>query len=285
MKKLVAILMFTIIIFAWYYFIESNISDVSEWLLITCGTILGWSTACIIYMDIQLDRQLDAIAYCNCYKKLTIKESLRHIKEEVVEFIKDPSMDELSDIGYSLNRLLGTLCGGKYISLFGDSLHVKKINERVENTGCIRSENHKCKIQPIPPTVPTKKKDTIIEIDFNAEETGIEHQISGIQCDNEDCDFVDDTASFEEYEKWLNKPCPKCGYNLLTLENLLEILETSVQLKLLNGQIKIQVLTDSILNKTCELTREQIENELDAIEKDVMTYVNEKTELIKSLSK
>lgn len=41
-------------------------------------------------------------------------------------------------------------------------------------------------------------------------------KISGIKCDNTECDFIDNTIKVDEYENWLNKPCPKCGQNLLT---------------------------------------------------------------------
>lgn len=38
----------------------------------------------------------------------------------------------------------------------------------------------------------------------------------GIKCDNPECDFVDQEVRIEDYKDWLNKPCPKCGSNLLT---------------------------------------------------------------------
>ncbi len=38
----------------------------------------------------------------------------------------------------------------------------------------------------------------------------------GIKCDNSKCDFVDQSVRIQDYDKWLNKPCPKCGSNLLT---------------------------------------------------------------------
>lgn len=47
---------------------------------------------------------------------------------------------------------------------------------------------------------------------------------SGIKCDNTSCDFADDTVKFEEYEDWLDKPCPKCGENLLTEEDLAAVI-------------------------------------------------------------
>ncbi len=40
--------------------------------------------------------------------------------------------------------------------------------------------------------------------------------ILGIKCDNKECDYVDKDVKAEEYDKWLNKPCPVCGENLLT---------------------------------------------------------------------
>lgn len=40
--------------------------------------------------------------------------------------------------------------------------------------------------------------------------------VKGIKCDNPSCDFIDMSVEFEDYENWLNKPCPKCGSSLLT---------------------------------------------------------------------
>lgn len=38
----------------------------------------------------------------------------------------------------------------------------------------------------------------------------------GLKCDNPKCDFVDMSIAMENYEAWVNKPCPKCGESLLT---------------------------------------------------------------------
>ncbi|EHN17090.1 hypothetical protein [Clostridium sporogenes] len=48
----------------------------------------------------------------------------------------------------------------------------------------------------------------------------VELNIRGIKCDNPNCDYRNDKVEFKDYEKWLNKPCPKCGANLLTKEDL-----------------------------------------------------------------
>ena len=39
-------------------------------------------------------------------------------------------------------------------------------------------------------------------------------EISGIKCDG--CDYRNPDVLFDDYDNWLNKPCPKCGKNLLT---------------------------------------------------------------------
>lgn len=40
--------------------------------------------------------------------------------------------------------------------------------------------------------------------------------ISGIKCDNPDCDYRDDSVTRESYLEYVNKPCPECGSILLT---------------------------------------------------------------------
>lgn len=48
----------------------------------------------------------------------------------------------------------------------------------------------------------------------------IEIKGSGLTCDNKNCDYVDKTVlSTDNLEPFINKPCPKCGENLLTLED------------------------------------------------------------------
>jgi len=41
-------------------------------------------------------------------------------------------------------------------------------------------------------------------------------KVEGITCDNPSCDFSDTSISFDEYESWVNTPCPKCGTIVLT---------------------------------------------------------------------
>jgi hypothetical protein len=45
----------------------------------------------------------------------------------------------------------------------------------------------------------------------------------GVKCDAENCTYKDDTVSIHDYERYLNKPCPVCGANLLTEEDFITI--------------------------------------------------------------
>lgn len=46
----------------------------------------------------------------------------------------------------------------------------------------------------------------------------MELNISGIKCDNRriNCQWRDDSVKWEDYEAWVDRPCPVCGENLLT---------------------------------------------------------------------
>lgn len=44
----------------------------------------------------------------------------------------------------------------------------------------------------------------------------LEMNIGGLKCDNPKCDYVDMSINANEYEKWVNSKCPKCGEILLT---------------------------------------------------------------------
>jgi hypothetical protein len=43
------------------------------------------------------------------------------------------------------------------------------------------------------------------------------YHIQGLKCDA--CDWADPSILLEDYPKWLNAPCPKCGANVLTQED------------------------------------------------------------------
>ena len=49
-------------------------------------------------------------------------------------------------------------------------------------------------------------------------EKQLEAVISGIKCDNPNCNYRDDSVKFEDYPQWIDKACPVCAWNLLTKE-------------------------------------------------------------------
>lgn len=42
---------------------------------------------------------------------------------------------------------------------------------------------------------------------------------NGLKCDNVECDWSDKTIELEDYKENINKKCPNCGENVLTLED------------------------------------------------------------------
>lgn len=81
-------------------------------------------------------------AFCDCFNEITIKEAMKYFCEEVIEFIEDPSMDEFSDICFTLGRLIGSVIGRKYVRVFGDQRTIDKMRERMMAYGCIKSRRN-----------------------------------------------------------------------------------------------------------------------------------------------
>ena len=48
----------------------------------------------------------------------------------------------------------------------------------------------------------------------------ISMHVGGIKCDAENCNYEDNTALLGNYKEYVNKPCPECGANLLTQEDM-----------------------------------------------------------------
>lgn len=44
----------------------------------------------------------------------------------------------------------------------------------------------------------------------------MELNIYGLKCDNPTCDYQDNSIQLEQYEDYINHPCPECGAPLLT---------------------------------------------------------------------
>ena len=41
-------------------------------------------------------------------------------------------------------------------------------------------------------------------------------KVDGIRCENPSCDYENTSIQPQEYKKWVDQPCPKCGTVLLT---------------------------------------------------------------------
>ncbi len=63
----------------------------------------------------------------------------------------------------------------------------------------------------------------------------IEVTDSGIVCDNPQCDYEDKSVLGENLSEWVDRPCPKCGENLLTQQDLDDWTKTRELLDQLNG--------------------------------------------------
>lgn len=92
----------------------------------------------------------------------------------------------------------------------------------------------------------------------------LELKIKGIKCDN--CDYKNENVKFEEYKEWLNRPCPECGANLLTQEDL-DVVQTLISLaNILNGILpepeenKEEVIFNVEMNGTGEVNFKLKEN-------------------------
>lgn len=91
-------------------------------------------------------------------------------------------------------------------------------------------------------------------------EDAIEFGIGGIKCDNTECDYEDMTVKFDQFDEYLNKPCPCCGANLLTQEDLDTSLAMKQQFEMLNDMMagiseeKMQELIDSVTPEVIQAT-------------------------------
>ena len=62
--------------------------------------------------------------------------------------------------------------------------------------------------------------------------------VQGIKCDNPECDYKDMSVKYEDYPKWIDKPCPCCGSNLLTKHDY-EVTKFLVKMSSMLGKINV----------------------------------------------
>jgi len=81
--------------------------------------------------------------WCKCISVTHGLEMLPFLIEEIGEFIEEPSIDEFSDVMWSLSRMVGGWFGVLYIAWFPFlTPHLDKIEKRMAMYGCVHSVNH-----------------------------------------------------------------------------------------------------------------------------------------------
>ena len=95
----------------------------------------------------------------------------------------------------------------------------------------------------------------------------VELNIVGLKCDN--CDWIDMSIPFSEYENNINRPCPKCGQSILTQEDYEECLAMVKAAEIINN------IPEQNLPKIEELSQEQIDMGLDFINKHGLKKIEE----------
>ncbi len=55
--------------------------------------------------------------------------------------------------------------------------------------------------------------------------------ISGLKCDNPECEYKDDTVDSVDYEQHIDKPCPDCGESLLTQDDYDKVQQIQQQIQ------------------------------------------------------
>ena len=98
-------------------------------------------------MGCSFKSQVDRM-FCGCVKNESGEFCSRvtEIWDEVVEVFGSRSVeelkDEVSDVMFGFGRLLGYMCGKVYVKMWYDERHVRKIEKRMEEYGCVRSKRH-----------------------------------------------------------------------------------------------------------------------------------------------
>lgn len=80
--------------------------------------------------------------FCSCLQVRPVRDALRDLYDEIVEFLQEPSRDEASDLAFAVGRLIGGMRGIVYTSIPGDARHITKMFARMATYGCVRSPRH-----------------------------------------------------------------------------------------------------------------------------------------------
>lgn len=75
--------------------------------------------------------------------------------------------------------------------------------------------------------------------------------INGIKCDS--CDYKDINVHMEDYDQWLNRPCPVCGNNLLTEPDYELVQQLTLLVETQNRNMPVNNTNEPILTATLEM--------------------------------
>jgi len=78
----------------------------------------------------------------------------------------------------------------------------------------------------------------------------------GLKCDH--CDYRDDTVERYQYESMINRACPECGENLLTLEDYNNVLVLENAVKSVNSFTEEEA--NSIIDGLSDEEKSKMEN-------------------------
>jgi hypothetical protein len=94
----------------------------------------------------EIDRMCLKGCGCLTNKKGELVKRLKEIWDEMVEMSEakdwEEVKDEVSDVMFGVGRLVGYVCGRVYVSVWYDERHVRKIEKRFEEYGCVRSKRN-----------------------------------------------------------------------------------------------------------------------------------------------
>ena len=78
-------------------------------------------------------------------------------------------------------------------------------------------------------------------------------EMGGLKCDNPSCDWRNDDIKVEDYENYIDYPCPKCGSNVLTMKDYKSFKAILKLVKVFNFILpKRKANSDNLANMRCE---------------------------------
>lgn len=84
--------------------------------------------------------------WCECLGVRKWRDALADLREEAGEILHVKSveefLDEFSDVAWGFGRLIAGIFNKNYVRMPFDKRHYKKVLERMNEYGCVRSKRH-----------------------------------------------------------------------------------------------------------------------------------------------